>query len=76
MLAFVLLATMFYCSGCATLFGGPVDECQRKKPGAGDPTRRVRVGALIADILIFTPSLIVDFATCAIYKPCASEGNR
>jgi hypothetical protein len=30
----------------------------------------VRVGALIANILLFAPGLIVDFATGAAYKPC------
>ncbi|GAB2796808.1 hypothetical protein GCM10027275_47780 [Rhabdobacter roseus] len=57
-------------SGCATIFGGPVTECQKTKPAPGEPQREVRVGALLADIIIFLPSLIVDFATGAIYKPC------
>jgi len=56
-------------SGCATIFGGPVNTHQRTKPGPGEPQREVRVVALIADIIIFAPSLIVDFATAAIYKP-------
>ncbi|MDX5477285.1 MAG: hypothetical protein LPJ98_02415 [Cyclobacteriaceae bacterium] len=56
-------------SGCATVFGGPVTEYQRTKPGPGEPQRNVRVGALIADILLFWPGAIVDFATGAIYKP-------
>lgn len=56
-------------SSCATIFGGPVSEYQRTKPAAGQPQRSVRVGALIADIVLFLPSLIVDFATGAIYKP-------
>lgn len=33
------------------------------------PQRDIRVGALIADILLFWPGTIVDFATGAIYKP-------
>lgn len=56
-------------SSCATIFGGPVTEYQRTKPGPGEPQRKVRVGALIADILLFWPGTIVDFATGAIYKP-------
>ncbi len=56
-------------SGCATVFGGKVTEYQRTKPADGEPQREVRVGALIADILLFFPGLIVDFATGAIYKP-------
>lgn len=56
-------------SSCATIFGGPVSEYQRTKPAPGEPQRAVRAGALIADILLFWPGAIVDFATGAIYKP-------
>ena len=56
-------------SSCATIFGGPVTTYQKTKPGPGEQQRDVRVVALIADIIIFAPSLIVDFATIAIYKP-------
>ncbi|MDP2042912.1 MAG: hypothetical protein Q8S14_16195 [Algoriphagus sp.] len=56
-------------SSCATIFGGPVSEYQRTKPADGEPQREVRVGALIADIILFWPGAIVDFATGAIYKP-------
>lgn len=56
-------------SSCATIFGGPVSEYQRTKPGPGEPQRKVRAGALIADILLFWPGAIVDFATGTIYKP-------
>ena len=55
---------------CATIFGGPVSSCQKTKPAVGQTSREVRVGALVADILLFWPSVIVDFATSAIYKPC------
>lgn len=58
-------------SSCATVFGGQVSEYQRTKPEPGQPQREVRVGALIADILLFWPGAIVDFATGAIYKPQA-----
>lgn len=57
-------------SGCATVFGGKVTDCQRTKPRSGEPERPVRVVALIADIVLFWPGLIVDFATGAIYQPC------
>lgn len=63
----VLIATL---SSCATVFGGKVSDCQRTKPAAGEPSRQVRVGALIANILLFPPGLIVDFATGAAYTPC------
>lgn len=56
-------------SSCATVFGGPVTEAQRTPPKAGEPTRPIRAVALIADIILFWPGVIVDFATGAIYKP-------
>ena len=56
-------------SSCATVFGGKVTAHQKTKPAAGEQQREVRVVALIADILLFMPGLIVDFATGAIYKP-------
>ncbi len=65
--ALVLVAIMM--SSCATVFGGPVTASQKRKPAGGEQQRQVRVVALIADIIIFAPSLIVDFATGAIYKP-------
>jgi hypothetical protein len=58
--------------GCATLLGGPITSCQREIPLRDEPSRRIRVAALVADIVIFFPSVIVDFADCAIYKPCGS----
>lgn len=51
------------------MFGGPVSSYQKTKPAAGQPPRKLRVGALVADILLFWPGTIVDFATGAIYKP-------
>ncbi|MDQ4139532.1 MAG: hypothetical protein M3142_03315 [Bacteroidota bacterium] len=56
-------------SSCATLFGGRVTEYQKTRPAPGQPQREIRVGALVADVLLFWPSLAVDFATGAIYKP-------
>ena len=56
-------------TSCATVFGGKVTAHQKTKPKPGQQQREVRVGNLIADILLFTPGLIVDFATGAIYKP-------
>lgn len=66
-LAFLIIAGLL--SSCATIFGGKVSAYQKTKPAAGQPQRDVRVGALIADILLFWPGTIVDFATGAIYKP-------
>jgi len=56
-------------SSCATVFGGQVSTYQKTKPATGAPQRDVRVGALIANIILFWPGLIVDFATGAIYQP-------
>jgi hypothetical protein len=66
----VVLLLVASLSSCATVFGGRVSDCQRTKPASGEPSRRLRAGALIADILLFWPGAIVDFATGAIYKPC------
>lgn len=56
-------------TSCATVFGGRVSEYQKRKPMPGEQQRQVRTGALIADILLFWPGAIIDFATGAIYKP-------
>jgi hypothetical protein len=49
---------------------GQVTASQKIKPGPGEPTRQVKVGALLADIFFFGGAgLIIDFATSAIYKP-------
>jgi hypothetical protein len=69
-LVVVLLGIVLFSSSCATLFGGRVSTCQKTKPNAGEPSRSIRVVALVADIVLFWPSTIVDFATGAIYKPC------
>jgi hypothetical protein len=68
----VLVIIVIGLPSCATVFGGPVSDCQRTKPAPGEPAREVRGGALIADILLFWPGAIVDFATGAIYKPCGN----
>ena len=65
----VLALAVCFLSSCATVFGGRVTEVQRTKPAEGQPSRAIRPVALIADILLFWPGAIVDFATGAIYKP-------
>jgi hypothetical protein len=67
--AFLLVLLVFSMSSCATIFGGHIDNCQINSPGYGQPGRKIRPVALIGDIIII-PGLIVDFADCAIYKPC------
>lgn len=66
----IMLLAVTVLPSCATVFGGPVSACQRTKPAEGEPARAVRPVALIADIILFWPGAIVDFATGAIYKPC------
>lgn len=67
-LAIILSASIL--SSCATVFGGKVSTCQRTKPAQGQPARAVRPVPLVANILLFWPGVIVDFATGAAYKPC------
>ena len=62
-----LIAVMM--TSCATVFGGKVTAHQKTKPATGEQQREIRVGALIADILLFWPGIIVDFTTGAIYRP-------
>lgn len=69
LLAITIISSL---SSCATVFGGKVTQAQRTPPKAGEPTRPIRAVAMIANIVLFWPGLIVDFATGAIYKP---EGN-
>jgi len=68
--AITIVILSFTLSSCATIFGGSVSQCQRTKPLAGQPSRPVRAVAAVADVVLFWPGLIVDFATGAIYKPC------
>ena len=69
MLKLSILVFALTLNSCATILGGKVTEHQRSKPSAGEPSRKVRAGALIADIILFWPGTIVDFATGAIYQP-------
>jgi hypothetical protein len=62
-------------SSCATVFGGRVSAYQRTQPVTGQPPRQLRVVALVADIVFFWPGTIIDFATCAIYRPQAPAEN-
>ncbi|MGQ7870211.1 hypothetical protein [Sunxiuqinia sp. sy24] len=69
-LLILLVCASVLLPSCATVFGGPVSACQRTKPAEGEPARPIRAVALIADVILFWPGAIVDFATGAIYKPC------
>ena len=67
---FLCLAVMtLQMTSCATIVGGQITESQRRKPAPGEPSRQVKVGALVADVVFFGGiGIIVDFATGAIYK--------
>jgi predicted small secreted protein len=65
----IILFTAVVLNSCATILAGSVSDCQRTKPLPGKPSREIRVGYLIADI-IFSPIWAVDFLTGAIYRPC------
>ena len=65
----LLLIFVVSLNSCATILGGKVTEYQRIKPLAGEPSRKIPGVALVADILLFWPGAIVDFATGAIYQP-------
>jgi hypothetical protein len=66
----ILGTVIIISSSCATVFCPKPTECQRTKPKAGEPSRQVRIGALVCDIVLFWPGLIVDFIDYKIYKPC------
>lgn len=59
------------CTSCATVFNGKVTDCQRTKPQPTQPKRQIKKGALIVDVFVLgIIPLIIDFATCSIYKDC------
>jgi len=72
-IAMLLIACVL--SSCATVFGGHVNAYQRTKPVPGQQQRPLRVGAFIADLVLFWPGLVIDFATCAIYRPHPSDAS-
>lgn len=64
-------------SSCATLLGGQITDAQKSKPAPGQPKREIRVGALVADIVIgLGIGAVIDFATGAIYKPEKTEESQ
>lgn len=74
--ALAILTIAATLSSCATVFGGRVTDCQRTRPFAGQPSREIRGAALVADILLFWPGAVIDFATGAIYRPCNNNNNH
>ena len=73
-----LIATMLLgalsLQSCATILGGRVSDCQRTKPNRGEPTRKIRVAALICDVVLTgVVGVGIDFLTGAVYKPCKTK---
>lgn len=72
--ALLLLFCLLGSSGCGSVFGGHITECQRSAPRHGEPKRQIRPAVLAADIVLgltlYEIPLIVDLADGAIYKPC------
>jgi hypothetical protein len=56
-------------SSCATILTPKATAYQTTKPAKGQPQRQIRVGYLIADILLGVVPVAVDFGTGKIYKP-------
>ena len=65
----LLISVTLFSSSCATILGGRVSTAQRTKPESGEPARKIRVVALVADFCFGIVPVIVDFATGAIYRP-------
>lgn len=65
----LLVSMTLFGTSCATILGGKVSEQQRTKPTAGQPARKLRVVAFVADVCFGLVPVIVDFATGAIYRP-------
>ena len=69
LLLLLLVSVTLFGSSCATILGGRVSTAQRTKPVAGEPARKIRVVALIADFCFGIVPVVVDFATGAVYRP-------
>jgi hypothetical protein len=71
---FVILSLLVLSSGCGTVFGGHISQCQSHAPKPGQPKREIRPAVLTTDILlgwyVFEIPLVVDFIDGAMYKPC------
>lgn len=64
-------------SSCATILGGKVSECQKRKPTGGEPKREVRWASVAANLVCACPEcIVVDICTKAIYKPCETDKKK
>lgn len=55
-------------TGCGTILGGKITDCQKTKPATGK--RQIRPVALVVDLACGGVPTLVDFLDGAIYKPC------
>ena len=69
-LSIAVVAVLISNSGCGTIFGGHIGECQKTKSPKGQPGRQVRGWALVFDGGLFGIPLIVDLITGGLYMPC------
>lgn len=65
----LILCSAILLSSCATVLGGK----KTLKPNEDEPKRKVRWGYVVADVLLFPPGLIIDFAAGTIYREGKTE---
>jgi hypothetical protein len=72
-LGFIILLN----SGCGTVFGGRISDCQKHRPTDGSK-RELRPAAMVFDIICPAPglSLLIDFCTGGIYRPCDKKTTK
>lgn len=61
----IAIAASLMLASCATITNGHITDCQKTKPVPGQPSRSVKIWAILVDGPI---GLIIDFADGAIYK--------
>jgi len=72
--AIILIMTTL--NSCATFFAGKSACHSRPNKSAGDPTRQIRLVPLVLDICCGGVWVLIDFATGAIYQPCAKNPKK
>lgn len=70
---FYLLISITIFSGCATIFAGGSACHSKPNKKNGEPTRQIRLVPVVLDLMCGGIWLAADFATGAIYKPCAKN---
>lgn len=66
-LALLVAVTITSC-GTITQMPNPTTSYQGTKPSQGQPAREIKTGALVADLFMGVWPLVIDFATCQIYR--------